>query len=162
MKILEIKVLRGPNYWSIRRPKLIQLKIDLEEMEELPTNKIPGFKERLEKILPSLYEHRCSEDAPGGFFSRVAEGTGQAVYMAATARPVAAGDVGRALEVYPGPADPGPPLTAEQVREPAPYLVYQATVRERWILCPRDAGKCARHGLASDHRVPVDLRPAPR
>jgi len=34
MKILEIKVMRGPNYWSIRRPKLIQLKLDLEEMEE--------------------------------------------------------------------------------------------------------------------------------
>lgn len=75
MKILEIKVLRGPNYWSIRRPKLIQLKIDLEEMEELPTNKIPGFRERLEKLLPSLYEHRCSEDTAGGFFSRVEEGT---------------------------------------------------------------------------------------
>ena len=57
MKIVEIKVLRGPNYWSIRRPKLIQMKIDLEEMEEFPTNKIPGFKERLEKLLPTLYEH---------------------------------------------------------------------------------------------------------
>lgn len=75
MKILEIKVLRGPNYWSVRRPKLIQLKLDLEELEELPTNKIPGFKERLEKLLPSLYEHRCSEGVPGGFLSRVEEGT---------------------------------------------------------------------------------------
>ena len=42
MKILEIKVLKGPNYWSIRRNKLIQMKLDLEEMEHLPTNKIPG------------------------------------------------------------------------------------------------------------------------
>ena len=75
MKIVDIRVLRGPNYWSIRRPKLIQLKIDLEEMEQLPTNKIPGFKENLEKLLPSLYEHRCSEDAPGGFFFRVEAGT---------------------------------------------------------------------------------------
>lgn len=75
MKILEIKVLRGPNYWSVRRPKLIQLKLDLEEMEDLPTNKIPGFRERIEALLPSLYEHRCSEDGPGGFFSRVDDGT---------------------------------------------------------------------------------------
>ncbi|MEO8763098.1 MAG: cyanophycin synthetase [Ginsengibacter sp.] len=75
MKILDIKVLRGPNYWSVRRPKLIQMKIDLEEMEELPTNTIPGFKERLEKLLPTLYEHRCSEDVPGGFLSRIEEGT---------------------------------------------------------------------------------------
>ena len=75
MKIIEIKILRGPNYWSIRRPKLIQMKLDLEEMEEVPTNKIEGFKEKLVKLLPSLYEHRCSEGVPGGFLSRVDEGT---------------------------------------------------------------------------------------
>ena len=75
MKVLEIKVLKGPNYWSVRRGKLIQLKLDLEELEQLPTNKIPGFRERLEKLIPSLYEHRCSEGKPGGFFSRVDEGT---------------------------------------------------------------------------------------
>ena len=75
MKIIEIKILRGPNYWSIRRPKLIQMKLDLQEMEDVPTNKVDGFKERLESLLPSLYEHRCSEGVPGGFLSRVAEGT---------------------------------------------------------------------------------------
>lgn len=75
MKILEIKVLRGPNYWSVRRPRLIQMKLDLEEMEQRPTNAIPGFRERLEKLIPTLYEHRCSENEPGGFFSRVDEGT---------------------------------------------------------------------------------------
>ncbi len=75
MKILEIKILRGPNYWSVRRPKLIQMKLDLEEMEQKPTNLIPGFRERLEKLLPSLYSHRCSEGVPGGFFMRVDEGT---------------------------------------------------------------------------------------
>lgn len=75
MKIIEIKVLRGPNYWSIRRNKLIQMKIDLQEMEEIPTDLIPGFKQRLEAILPSLYAHRCSEGVHGGFFVRVEEGT---------------------------------------------------------------------------------------
>src|SRR4029450_5361519 len=75
MKILEIKVLRGPNYWSVRRPKLIQMKLDLQEMEQRPTNKIPGFRERLEKLIPTLYDHRCSEDVPGGFFHSVDEGT---------------------------------------------------------------------------------------
>src|SRR5674476_792665 len=75
MKIVEIKVLRGPNYWSIRRPKLIQMKLDLEEMEQKPSNEIPAFKEKLEKLLPGLYEHRCSEDVAGGFLLRVKEGT---------------------------------------------------------------------------------------
>jgi cyanophycin synthetase len=75
MKIEEIKILRGPNYWSVRRLKLIQMKLNLEEMEQRPTNKIDGFLERLEKMFPSMYEHRCSEGEPGGFFNRVKEGT---------------------------------------------------------------------------------------
>src|SRR5665213_29633 len=75
MKIIEIKVLRGPNFWSVRRTKLIQLKLDLEEMEDRPTNTIPGFKERLDKLMPTLYEHRCSEGHAGGFYERVIEGT---------------------------------------------------------------------------------------
>ncbi|MEO6844026.1 MAG: cyanophycin synthetase, partial [Ginsengibacter sp.] len=75
MKIIEIKVLRGPNFWSVRRTKLIQLKLDLEEMEERPTNTMPGFKDRLDKLMPTLYEHRCSEGHAGGFYERVIEGT---------------------------------------------------------------------------------------
>lgn len=75
MRIVEIKVLRGPNYWSVRRPKLIQMKLDLEEMEQQPSNKVPGFRENLEKLLPTLHEHRCSEGVPGGFFQRVESGT---------------------------------------------------------------------------------------
>jgi hypothetical protein len=39
MQILEIKVLKGPNYWSVRRAKLIQMKLDLEEKENMPTIK---------------------------------------------------------------------------------------------------------------------------
>jgi cyanophycin synthetase len=75
MTIAEIKVLRGPNYWSVRRPKLIQMKLDLEEMEEKPTNHIHGFRERLEQMFPSMIEHRCSVGERGGFFQRVEEGT---------------------------------------------------------------------------------------
>ena len=75
MKIEEIKILRGPNYWSVRRTKLIQMKLKLEDMEQRPTNSIPGFRERLQAMFPTMYEHRCSEGVPGGFFQRVEEGT---------------------------------------------------------------------------------------
>jgi cyanophycin synthetase len=75
MKIIEIKVLRGPNFWSIKRKKLIQMTLDLEELEYSPTDTIPGFPEQLQQLLPSLYEHKCSEDAKGGFFKRVEMGT---------------------------------------------------------------------------------------
>ncbi len=75
MNIIDIRVMRGPNYWSIRRHRLIVMKLDIEELEEAPSNKIPGFPERLEKIFPSMYSHECSEKHPGGFFKRVREGT---------------------------------------------------------------------------------------
>lgn len=75
MKILEIKAMRGPNYWSIRRHKLIVMVLDLEDMEQKPTNKIDGFSERLQKLFPGMYEHRCSVGCPGGFFQRVDQGT---------------------------------------------------------------------------------------
>ncbi|MEZ4798135.1 MAG: cyanophycin synthetase [Flavobacteriaceae bacterium] len=75
MKIREINAMRGPNYWSVRRHKLIVMVLDLEEMEELPSNKIDGFYDRLKNMFPSMYEHRCSVGEPGGFFQRVQEGT---------------------------------------------------------------------------------------
>ena len=75
MKIREINAMRGPNYWSIRRHKLIVMVLDLEEMEALPSNKIEGFSERLKTMFPSMYSHRCSEGCEGGFFMRVDEGT---------------------------------------------------------------------------------------
>jgi cyanophycin synthetase len=75
MKIEKIQALSGPNIWSVQRKKLIQMRLDLEEMEEFPTDKIPGFRERIEALLPTLIEHRCSEGCRGGFFSRVERGT---------------------------------------------------------------------------------------
>ena len=97
MKIREIRAMRGPNYWSIRRHFLIVMKLDLEEMEERPSNLIDGFSERLEKMFPSMYEHECSEGCPGGFFNRVKEGTwmGHVVeHIALEIQTLAAMDVG--------------------------------------------------------------------
>ncbi len=75
MKIDKIQALRGPNIWSVQRKKLIQMRLDLEELEERPTNKIEGFRERIEAMFPTMIEHRCSEGCRGGFFSRVERGT---------------------------------------------------------------------------------------
>ncbi|MFZ1617657.1 MAG: cyanophycin synthetase, partial [Flavobacteriales bacterium] len=75
MRILELKAMRGPNYWSIKRHKLVVMRLDIEELEERPTDKIPGFLERLKALLPSMYSHRCSEEHEGGFFERVERGT---------------------------------------------------------------------------------------
>ncbi len=75
MEIRSINAMRGPNYWSVRRHKLIVMVLDLEEMEDYPSNKIDGFYDRLKAMFPTMYEHRCSVGEPGGFFQRVEEGT---------------------------------------------------------------------------------------
>ena len=75
MRILKIQTLRGPNYWSIRRHKLVIMRLDLEELAEKPSNQIPGFYEGLVAVLPSLEEHFCSPGVRGGFLTRVNNGT---------------------------------------------------------------------------------------
>jgi cyanophycin synthetase len=73
MKILDIKALRGANYYS-RRPVVV-MTLDLEDRAEVMTKDIPKFIPTLLSYLPSLEDHRCSEGVKGGFITRMREGT---------------------------------------------------------------------------------------
>ncbi len=73
MKILEHRALRGPNRYS--RHAAIFLLLDIGELEERPSDEIPGFPDRLVELLPSLHSHRCSVGEPGGFIQRLHRGT---------------------------------------------------------------------------------------
>ena len=75
MNILEIRTLRGPNYWSGYWKKLIIMRLDIGDYEQKPTNKIKGFFGRMKKVMPSLQTHGCSYQEEGGFYKRVKEGT---------------------------------------------------------------------------------------
>jgi cyanophycin synthetase len=75
MKIEEIRVMNGPNYWSIQRHNVVVLLLNLEHFENIRTNSIKGFYQRLKKLLPSLETHFCLEGKPEGFLNRVKEGT---------------------------------------------------------------------------------------
>src|SRR3954471_4961063 len=76
MKIVEQRLLRGPNLYS-RKPCLMAI-IDLEDLDDRPSTDFPNFTERLLAAIPTLAEHRCSPGYPGGFIERLREGT----YMA--------------------------------------------------------------------------------
>ena len=54
---------------------VIEVWLDIGDLEDYPSNLIPGFYGRLVKALPSLVEHRCSYGETGGFLKRVEEGT---------------------------------------------------------------------------------------
>jgi cyanophycin synthetase len=76
MKIIERRVLRGPNLHS-HKPCFLAV-LDLEDLDDVPSSAVPGFTERLVAALPGLHEHRCSKGHRGGFVERLHEGT----YMA--------------------------------------------------------------------------------
>ncbi len=75
MEILEIRTLRGPNYWSGYWKKLIIMRLDIGAYEQKPTDKIKSFYERMDSVMPSLVTHGCSYGEEGGFQKRVKEGT---------------------------------------------------------------------------------------
>ncbi len=75
MEILEIRTLRGPNYWSGYWTKLIIIRLDIGDYEEKPSDKLPDFYDRMMAVMPSLQTHGCSYGEPGGFLKRVTEGT---------------------------------------------------------------------------------------
>jgi cyanophycin synthetase len=73
MKIIEMRALRGPNYYS--RLPVIFMQLDIQELETKPTDMVPDFKDNLARMMPSLYEHKCSPGRVGGFFERLISGT---------------------------------------------------------------------------------------
>ena len=74
MKILETRVYRGPNLYALW--PMIRLRVDLGELEDFPTDKLPGFADRLLAAIPTLAEHTCSYGEPGGFVRRMKEDEG--------------------------------------------------------------------------------------
>lgn len=73
MKLIETRVYRGPSPYGYR--PVIRLTLDLEELEQHPSDKIPGFVDRLTQDLPTLEEHGCSYGERGGFLRRLRDGT---------------------------------------------------------------------------------------
>ena len=73
IEVLSVTHLAGPNMWTYR--PVLEALVDIGDLEDCPSNTIPGFYERLSSWLPSLIEHRCSYEERGGFLRRVKEGT---------------------------------------------------------------------------------------
>lgn len=79
IEFLKIVHLRGPNMWTYR--PVLEAWVDIGELEDYPSNTLPGFTERLVAWLPGLREHRCSYGEEGGFIRRLEEGTWPAHIM---------------------------------------------------------------------------------
>jgi cyanophycin synthetase len=73
IRLLRINHLRGPNIWTYR--PALEVWLDLGELEDFPSNLLPGFTDRLLGLLPNLMEHHCGVGERGGFVERLREGT---------------------------------------------------------------------------------------
>ncbi len=73
LKLLRTRYLRGPNIWTYR--PVMEVWLDLGELEDFPSNLLPGFTQRLTALLPALIEHHCGVGERGGFIQRLEEGT---------------------------------------------------------------------------------------
>ena len=73
LHILECRALRGPNFYS--RYQAIYMRLDIGDLEDRPSDQVPGIAEKLERLIPTIYEHRCSVGEAGGFLQRVRNGT---------------------------------------------------------------------------------------
>ena len=94
------------------------------------------------------------------FDSQVHPGSGQAVYMTAVAEQLAGENLEPGLDIYSrgAVARSARAWEPKEVRPPALYRLYRATVSQHFILCPRTPGQaCTVHGRAFDHRTEVSL-----
>ena len=73
MKIESLRRLRGPNVY-LSRPAVVA-RVHLEDLAGVETSDVTGFTERLLRAMPGLSEHHCAAGAPGGFVSRLRNGT---------------------------------------------------------------------------------------
>ena len=73
IQFLRVTHLRGPNIWTYR--PVIEAWLDIGELEDFPSDKLPGFNARLTGWLPGLVEHRCGVGVRGGFLERLESGT---------------------------------------------------------------------------------------
>lgn len=72
MNIVTQHVLRGPNLYS-RHPRLLTV-LDLQQLRGFSSAE-PEFLAQLLRLLPSLYDHRCSVGKYGGFVQALNAGT---------------------------------------------------------------------------------------
>ncbi|HEU4524172.1 MAG TPA: cyanophycin synthetase, partial [Gemmatimonadales bacterium] len=76
LRITRLRALRGPNYW--RLAPVIACDLAAGSLDVLTSASVPGFAERLERVMPTLRSHPCSRERERGFLERLHEGTGWA------------------------------------------------------------------------------------
>lgn len=73
LRVARLRAVRGPNFW--RLAPVIACDLTLGSLEDVSSAEMPGFTDRLIRLIPTLHEHPCSRGESGGFVERLHEGT---------------------------------------------------------------------------------------
>jgi len=142
IEFLRMTYLRGPNIWTYR--SVMEALIDIGELEDFPSNLLPGFNERLKAWLPQMIEHRCTPGVRGGFFQRLDTGTWAGHILE---------HVSLELQTL-----AGMPMAFGKAREAGPRGVYKVIIRTDDETVGRTSLELARELiLAAIHDTPYDV-----
>ncbi|OYU29863.1 MAG: cyanophycin synthetase [Comamonadaceae bacterium PBBC2] len=145
IQFLRMTYLRGPNIWTYR--SVIEALIDIGELEDFPSNLLPGFNDRLKAWLPQMIEHYCTPGVRGGFFQRLDTGTWAGHILE---------HVSLELQSRAGMA-----MSFGKAREAGPRGVYKVVVRTDHETVGRSSLEMARELiLAAIHDTPYDVQGA--
>lgn len=145
IEFLRMTYLRGPNIWTYR--SVMEVLIDIGELEDFPSNLLPGFNDRLKAWLPLMIEHRCTPGVRGGFFQRLDTGTWAGHILE---------HVSLELQTL-----AGMPMGFGKAREAGPRGVYKVVIRTDDESVGRSSLELARELiLAAIHDTPFDVSAA--
>lgn len=143
MEFRKVLALRGPNIWA--NFPVLEAWVDLGDLNDSPSNLLPGFNQRLTTWLPSLVEHRCSTGQRGGFIERLHQGT----YLAHILEHVT-------LELQ---TLAGTPVGFGRARETSQEGVYKVVVQYKEEALARECLAVAHQlCLAAVHDQPFDIK----
>jgi cyanophycin synthetase len=142
IEFLRMTYLRGPNIWTYR--SVIEALIDIGELEDFPSNLLPGFNDRLKAWLPQMIEHYCTPGVYGGFFQRLDTGTWAGHILE---------HVSLELQTRAGMS-----MSFGKAREAGPRGVYKVVIRTDHETVGRTSLEMARELiLAAIHDTPYDV-----
>jgi len=142
IQFLRMTYLGGPSIWTYE--PIIEALIDIGELEDFPSNTLPGFNERLKAWLPEMIEHRCTPGVRGGFFQRLDSGTWAGHILEHVS-----------LELQ---TRAGMPMGFGKAREAGPRGVYKVIIRTDHEEVGKFALLAARELiLAAIHDTPYDV-----
>lgn len=79
MRVTDLAIYRGPHRYSVT--PMIRFELDLKQLEQHPTNTLPGFHDELLTALHGLQQHGCNLRRPGALLNECEKERGLGTWL---------------------------------------------------------------------------------